>query len=129
MKYIIPLFIIIPAIEIGLFIWVGKTWGVLVTMSLIILTGFAGVLLAKKQGLGTLRKIQEEMAYGRPPGNVLLDGICILFGGLLLLSPGFFTDLIGIVLLIPSIRKWMRPHLLNLIKKWFERRHVIYYRR
>ncbi|MBS4199952.1 membrane protein FxsA [Bacillus sp. FJAT-49732] len=128
MRFIILLFIVIPAIEIGLFILSGKTIGVLPTVGLIILTGIVGAYFAKKQGLEALRRVQNELRSGIPPGNAMLDGVCILAGGLLLLTPGFLTDIMGLLLLLPVSRYAMRPFLLKLIKKWISRKQIYIYR-
>ncbi|HLS65832.1 MAG TPA: FxsA family protein [Pseudogracilibacillus sp.] len=106
------LFILIPAIEIGVFIWTGGALGVLPVISLIILTGIVGAMLMKQQGIETWRKAQLAMYNREVPHKEILDGICIIAGGILLLTPGFVTDTIGFLLVLP----WTRPpfrHLLN----------------
>jgi len=114
--------------EIGLFILSGKTIGVLPTVGLLIVTGILGAYLAKKQGLEALRRVQHDLRSGIPPGIVMLDGVCILLGGLLLLSPGFVTDIMGLLLLLPVTRKAIKPFLLKMIKKWINRKHIYIYR-
>src|SRR5690625_1566583 len=86
------LFILIPAIEIGVFIWTGGALGVLPVISLIILTGIVGAMLMKQQGIETWRKAQLAMYNREVPHKEILDGICIIAGGILLLTPGFVTD-------------------------------------
>lgn len=108
------LFIIMPAIEIGIFIWVGGQIGVGWVVALIILTGLLGSLLARKQGMETWRKAQLALAERRVPGEEIVDGICIFIGGVFLLAPGFVTDLLGLFLLIPFTRRPLKI----LIKKW-----------
>lgn len=110
MRYLIVLIILVPALDIGLLLFSGKTLGAFPTLALIILTGVLGAYLAKKQGIETIRKAQQQLRSGQIPGDAVLDGICILVGGTLLLTPGFLTDALGFLLLIPYSRrffKWM----------------------
>ncbi|MCU9614188.1 membrane protein FxsA [Caldibacillus lycopersici] len=122
MRYLIPVLIILPALEIGLLLYSGHHLGIGTTILLIIFTGVVGAYLAKKQGLETIRSVQQQLQYGIPPGEAILDGLCILVGGVLLLAPGFITDCIGFLLLLPFTRKIVKP----LIKKWFK--HLIDHR-
>lgn len=115
------LIILIPALEIGLFILSGKMIGTIPTVLLIILTGVLGAWLAKKQGLEVLRNAQQQMQYGQIPGAAILDGLCILIGGLMLLMPGFITDIAGLFLLIPFTRNKIKPLLQPVIRKIMDR--------
>lgn len=124
MRILILLFILVPAAEISLFLLSGKTIGIWPTFLLIVLTGIAGSYLAKKQGLHTLRKVQEQLQYGRIPSTEILDGVCILVGGVLLLSPGFITDIVGLLLLFPPSRVFLQPFLLKIFKKWFDKNTI-----
>ncbi len=108
------LFIIIPLVELMLLIEIGKAIGTLEVFMLTIVTGVAGAALAKWQGLSVLRKMQQEMAEGRMPASNLMDGVMILIGGILLLTPGILTDLLGLSLLIP----WTRVLMKKLLTKW-----------
>lgn len=99
------LFIFIPIIELYLLILLGSRIGPMPTLGLIVFTGFLGASLARAQGLSTLRKIQEEMRKGRPPAQELVEGVMILIGGIVLLTPGILTDLFGFALLLPGFRK------------------------
>ncbi|WP_409302130.1 FxsA family protein [Peribacillus sp. SCS-155] len=116
MRYMLLFLIVIPAIEIAVLIQSGRIIGAFPTVLMIIATGIIGAYLAKQQGLEVIRKAQEQMRYGQLPGDALLDGVCILIGGTLLLSPGFVTDLIGLVLLLPPTRRFIKPLLLKLIR-------------
>jgi UPF0716 protein FxsA len=102
----------------------GRTLGVWTTISLIILTGVLGAYLAKQQGLDTIRKAQQQMQSGQMPGDVLLDGICIIIGGTLLLTPGFITDILGILLLAPPTRKIFKIFLGKAIQNWMKKGRV-----
>ncbi|WP_324606985.1 FxsA family protein [Metabacillus indicus] len=121
LRYILPFLIIIPALEIGILLFSGKTLGIIPTILLIIATGVGGAFLAKKQGIETIQKVQREMSRGNIPGDSILDGLCILTGGLLLLTPGFVTDITGFMLLIPGTRKMFKPLLQKQISKMIER--------
>lgn len=121
LRYILPFLIIIPALEIGILLFSGKTLGIVPTILLIIATGVGGAWLAKKQGIEAVQKVQREISRGNIPGDSILDGLCILSGGILLLTPGFITDLTGFILLIPGTRKMVKPLLQKQISKMIER--------
>ena len=99
------LFIFIPIIELYLLIVLGSRIGPMPTIALNVLTGFLGASLARSQGLSTLRRIQKEMREGRPPAQELVEGVMILIGGVVLLTPGILTDLFGFAMLLPGFRK------------------------
>jgi len=105
-------FTIIPAVEIYLLIQIGSVFGVFTSIALVVFTGFLGAYLARIQGLQTLFRIQESLREGRMPSGELLDALLIGVAGLVLLTPGFLTDTVGFVLLIPSTR--------NAIKSWLQ---------
>ncbi len=106
-------FTIIPIFEIYLLIKIGTVFGALTSIALVIFTGFLGAYLARIQGLQTLLRIQESLREGRMPSGELLDALLIGVAGLVLLTPGFLTDTIGFILLVPSSR--------NAIKSWLRR--------
>lgn len=108
------LFTLVPVIELAILIEVGSKIGTFNTIMLIITTGIIGALLAQSQGLAVIRKIQEEISFGRPPANELFDGLFILVGGVLLITPGIVTDIIGFIFLLPASR--------YLIKQWLARK-------
>lgn len=124
MRYLFLLLIIIPAAEIGILLFSGRTFGILPTIFFIILTGVLGAYLAKQQGLQTIRNAQEQLRYGRMPGDALMDGICILIGGTLLLTPGFITDITGFLLLAPPTRTLFKPLLVKLFSKWMNNGNI-----
>ncbi|MDG1178488.1 MAG: FxsA family protein [SAR324 cluster bacterium] len=105
-------FTIIPVVEIYLLIQIGSAFGVFTSIALVVFTGFLGAYLARIQGLQTLFRIQESLGEGRMPSGELLDALLIGVAGLVLLTPGFLTDTVGFVLLIPSTR--------NAIKSWLQ---------
>ncbi|WP_313235168.1 FxsA family protein [Sporosarcina ureae] len=114
MKWLAALFIIVPTAELALLMVSGKTLGIMPTILIIIATGIGGAYLAKKQGLRAWRDLQFRMANRETPGKALVDSVCILLGGLLLLMPGFITDSIGLLLLFSGPRKILYPF----IVKW-----------
>ena len=124
MKFFLLLFIILPACELGVLIWSGKTFGILPTVLMIIATGIGGAYLAKYQGLLTMRKVQEQLNKGIMPGEEMIDGFCILLGGILLLAPGFLTDVIGLILLLPPTRSMIKPFFRRVFRKKVERNTI-----
>lgn len=124
MRYLFILIILVPALDIGILLFSGKTIGVLPTIAFILLTGIIGAYLAKTQGLQTIRKVQEQLAVGQIPGEALLDGVCILVGGTLLITPGFITDMIGFLLLLPLTRRAFKLFMKYSFKRWIDRGKV-----
>ncbi|PID15485.1 membrane protein FxsA [Sporosarcina sp. P34] len=114
MKWLVALFVIVPTTELALLMVSGKTLGIMPTILIIIITGIGGAYLAKKQGLRAWRDLQVRMANRETPGKALVDSVCILLGGLLLLIPGFITDIMGLLLLFSGPRKILYPF----IVKW-----------
>jgi UPF0716 protein FxsA len=113
-EFIMPLFlifIIVPLIELMLLIEVGGVIGSGWTFAIIIATAIIGTKLVKQQGLQTWTKIQQEMATGQLPAQSLFDGICILISGVLLITPGLITDVIGMLLLTPPFRALAYTHM------------------
>ncbi len=103
--------VVLPILEIYILIESGRLIGVWPTVLLVIVTGIAGSWLMRHQGLELLRRIQMELAAGRLPTGALLDGALILVGGVLLLTPGFCTDLTGFTMLVPTSRRLWRKGL------------------
>ena len=97
----------VPVIEIALFIEVGGWIGTWPTVGIVILTALAGSIMLRQQGLSALANAQQRIASGEPPGQLLADGAMIIFAGALLLTPGFFTDAVGFLLLLPGVRVWL----------------------
>ena len=104
MIYLLLIFILLPIIEISLFIQFGSTIGTINTILLIFFTAGLGVYLVRLQGFNTLRSMQQEIKNQELPVKSLFDGFVILISGILLLIPGFFTDAIGLMGLIPFTR-------------------------
>lgn len=127
-KYLLLAFIIIPAIEIGVFLWLSQLIGVLWVVGLIISTAILGIFMARYQGMEVFRRAQMQLQRGVPPTEELLDGLATLFGAFLLIIPGFVFDIAGLLLLIP----WTRNQFKNQLKKMAMQlmgRNTIIYRR
>jgi UPF0716 protein FxsA len=103
--WLLLLFILIPLLEIWLFIILGGFIGVYPTLFIILLTAILGTFLVKTQGINVLKEIQSKFNELENPTEPIVHGAMILFAGALLLTPGFFTDTIGFLLLLPKIRK------------------------
>lgn len=101
---LLSLFIGIPLIEIAVFIQVGDQIGLWSTIGLVILTAVIGTMLLRQQGIQTLMRAQAHVAQNSIPAQELFDGVCLLFAGALLLTPGFVTDSFGFLLLVPALR-------------------------
>lgn len=123
-RILLALIIIVPALEIGLLILSGKTFGVFPTILLIIGTGVLGAWLAKKQGIQAIQYVQYQIQQGKMPGEVILDGLCILVGGVVLLTPGFITDAIGFLLLFPRTRKIIKPFIMRIIESLIKKNTI-----
>ncbi|MEO0386433.1 MAG: FxsA family protein [Pseudomonadota bacterium] len=98
------LFVAIPLIEIALFVLVGGEIGLWSTLAVVILTAIVGTVLVRQQGLSTLRALRSSLAEGGDPAGHLAHGALILAAGIVLLTPGFFTDAVGLALLTPPVR-------------------------
>jgi UPF0716 protein FxsA len=114
----------IPIIDVILFILSGDIIGFLPTILLILFTGILGGFLAKKQGTAVYRKVQRDLQYGRMPGDSIIESLCMFAGGLLLILPGFLTDLIGLFLLIPFTRTLIKPVLIKWLRKKTEKTRI-----
>ncbi len=111
------IFIGIPLIEVILFITIGKHIGLLNTISLIIITGIIGAILVKKQGITILNKALEEIKSNKIPIFSIFEGIAILIAGAFLLTPGFLTDTLGCILLIPKTRNIIIKYITSYLEK------------
>ncbi|MFP4472757.1 MAG: FxsA family protein [Candidatus Omnitrophota bacterium] len=116
--YLVILFTVLPAVELALLIHVGTYIGAANTILLIIATGVAGAYLARLQGFLVVQRIQSSLNKGALPTDDMLDGLMIFAGGIVLLTPGFITDALGFLLLIPLTR--------SLIKHWVHHRLQIH---
>lgn len=109
------LFIVLPLLEIYVLITVGGAIGALTTIGLVILTAVVGSTLVRSQGLPLWRQINQQLQSGRLPAFALWHGVLLLVAGCLLLTPGFITDSLGLLLLIPTFRMY----LLSTLIRWY----------
>ncbi|MCB9070198.1 MAG: membrane protein FxsA [Calditrichae bacterium] len=107
-------FVTIPLVEMLILIKLGEAIGFWPTMAMVVVTGIIGASLAKAQGFLALNRIRSELNTGKLPADELVDGLLILIGGIVLLTPGLLTDLAGFSLMVPAIR--------TVIRKWLQRR-------
>ncbi|MEN1968243.1 FxsA family protein [Lentibacillus sp. N15] len=126
MRLILLLFLIVPALEIGVFVWAGGIIGPWWVVFIIILTGVLGITIAKNQGMETWRRAQLQMNEGYAPTNEIVDGICIFIGAVLLFTPGFITDTAGFLLVLPWTRIPLRGWVYRLIKNKMGKGTIIY---
>lgn len=115
------LFTVVPLVELALLIKLGNVIGLWPTIFIVIATGVLGAALARSQGTRTVSAIRAELAQGRAPTESLINGLLILVGGVVLLTPGLLTDLLGFSLLIPFTRNWFKKELRGRLRKYVEK--------
>jgi UPF0716 protein FxsA len=114
------LFLLTPAVELGLLIQVDSLIGFPATIGLIVATGIVGSYLARREGLNTWRRLNERLNRGDLPGKELIDGVIILVAGALLVTPGVLTDAVGFLGLLPPTRAFIRRLLMRRLKSKVE---------
>ena len=102
--WLFALFVAVPIVEIALFIQVGGVLGLWPTLAIVILTALAGTALMRAEGRGAMASLQRSLSEGGDPSGPIAHGAMILVAGVLLLTPGFFTDALGLALLLPPVR-------------------------
>ncbi|MFC5531256.1 FxsA family protein [Cohnella yongneupensis] len=117
-RWLLALIIIFPGVELWGIIEMGKKIGGWSTLGLLVLSGLLGAWLAQLEGRKVLLQAQRQMQSGQIPGMSLLDGICVLIGGVLLIIPGFVSDAIGLTMILPFTRPLYRLFLY----RWLERK-------
>ena len=105
MKFLFLLFLVVPLLEIYLLIEVGSAIGAMLTIFLVVFTAMLGAVLVRVQGFSTLTRVQSQLNDGQVPALEIMEGVCLFVAGALLLTPGFFTDAVGFVLLTPPLRR------------------------
>lgn len=118
---LVLLFIVVPLAELYVIIEVGRAIGALPTIAILVLDSILGSLLLRSQGRAAWRRFNDALRERRPPAREVLDGALIIFGGALLLTPGFLTDVLGAILLLPPTRAGVRRALVG----WFGRRFLV----
>jgi UPF0716 protein FxsA len=114
MPLLIVLFIVIPIAELYVILKVGDLIGILPTIALLVADSLLGSWLLKSQGRTVWRRFQETMQAGRVPHREVFDGVLVIFGAAFLITPGFLTDIVGVLLLLPPTRA--------LVRRWLIRR-------
>ncbi len=114
LRRLIPLFILLlPLAEIACFILVGRRIGLFATLSLVVLSAVAGIVLMRIQGFGVLARLRQAGQDGRAPGKEMLNAAMIMIAGILLLIPGFLTDIVGLALFLPPVRTFLWNRLMR----------------
>src|SRR4051794_26479768 len=113
MFFLILLFIVVPIAELYVILKVGDLIGILPTVALLVADSLLGSWLLKAQGRTVWRRFQETMQAGRIPHREVLDGVLVIFGGAFLITPGFLTDIVGVLLLLPPTRSLFRRWLIH----------------
>ena len=124
---LILIFTIIPFIELSILIELGTHIGTLNTIMVVIITGIVGAFMARIAGLSVLFKIQENLRAGMFPGDELFDGVLILIGGALLITPGLLTDALGFLLLFPLGRTRVKKWLKEVVKKKMDKGEITFW--
>jgi len=120
------LFILMPLIELAILVYFGTIIGALYTVLIVVATGILGAVMARHQGLAALSRIRSSIESGIMPANELFDGALILAGGLLLLTPGIITDIVGFAVLVPQTRRIIRRWIRSLIHRRIQMGEIHY---
>ncbi|MCK4388710.1 MAG: FxsA family protein [Desulfobacterales bacterium] len=114
-------FTLIPFFELYLLIKIGYYIGAFNTILIVIVTAFLGAYLTKLQGIKTMMRVRESLNRGELPAEQMLDALLIFVAGIVLLTPGFITDLAGIGILVPNTRSWFKRWLRKKFDQWISR--------
>ena len=104
-RILFALFIVVPIIEITVLMQVGELIGAWPTVAIVIISAWLGAKYVRQQGLATLQSVQTKMAQGEMPSGEIVTGLMLLVAGVLLVTPGFVTDIFGLLLLVPNVRR------------------------
>lgn len=121
MRYLIPAFILMPILELYVLIQIGEVVGAGNTIALVVATGIIGGYLARREGLRVFAQFQQGIHSGNV-SDVVFDGLLILVAGIVLLTPGIITDIVGLLLLMPPVRRFLRPRM----KSYASKRSVVH---
>ena len=125
-----PIFVVVTLAEIYVLVSVGQTIGGLSTVLLVVITAFIGSSLLRQQGWSTMAKAQQSMSEGRTPAMEMMEGVVILVSGILLLTPGFLTDVLGLLGLMPWSRSYFINHFLEKnAERVFKQRNSVFINR
>ncbi len=109
--YLLILFTVVPLVELTILVQLTQRFNLATTIVLVVVTGVIGAKLARREGLKTWRRIQDDLAAGHAPTAGMVDGALILLAGAVLVTPGVLTDACGFLLLVPVVRRWIRGRL------------------
>ena len=115
--WLVILFIAVPLVELYVIVETARSIGTLETIGLLILVSVVGAWMVKAQGLAVLWRVRSKLAEGLMPGRELVDGALVLLAGALMLTPGFVTDAVGLLLLFPPTRMAIRPIVIRRFSK------------
>ncbi|MDR5660031.1 FxsA family protein [Serpentinicella sp. ANB-PHB4] len=124
---LILLFTVVPILELVILLNLGQHIGLWYTIGIVIVTGILGAYLSKKEGRGILQRIKLEIGGGRVPGDELINGLCVIIGGALLLTPGLLTDIAGFTLVLPHTRSLLKETIKNKLKNMIEKGTISFY--
>ena len=114
---LVVLFVLVPIVELAVIIQVGQAIGVVETLLLMVVVSVAGAWLVKREGIGLWRRAQGQLETGVVPGRELVDALLIMLAGALLLTPGFVSDCLGILLLLPPVRAGLRGLVIRRLRR------------
>lgn len=120
MLRLFALFTIVPTVELYLLFQLGTKIGIAETIWMVLLTGFVGASMAKREGKAVIVQLQKDLGKGLPPADHLIEGLMVFGGGLLLITPGVLTDIFGFSAIIPLTRKLLAPMVRNWATKRFK---------
>lgn len=116
LRWVMIFLVVVPAVEVWGLVAAGRWIGGWQTLLLLLLIAVAGLYMAKREGAYVWRELSEDLSQGRIPADKLLDAICVVIGGILLVVPGFLTDLIGLILLLPLTRPFVKRLFLRILQ-------------
>jgi UPF0716 protein FxsA len=114
---LVVLLVLVPIVELAVIIQVGQALGVVETLVLMVVVSVAGAWLVKREGIGVWRRAQRQLDTGGVPGRELVDAMLIMLAGALLLTPGFISDCLGILLLLPPVRAGVRRLVIRRLRR------------
>lgn len=125
MRAFLIFLLVIPILELTIFLILGNYFGIAETLLMIIGTGIIGGILMKKQGLKVVQNVQQQIQNGVMPGDAIINGLSVLIGSILLLFPGFITDIVGVLILIPITRKLFKALLIRYLHRAIQKRNRV----
>ncbi|WP_102691074.1 FxsA family protein [Rummeliibacillus pycnus] len=125
MRKFLMFLILVPIIEICVVLLSGKLIGAFPTLLLIVVTGMLGVYLAKTKGIKAFQQLKIAIERGQAPGDAIIDGVLTFVGSVLLVLPGFISDILGILLVMPATRKLFKPMIYYWLRKKMKKGQII----